>query len=325
MMRHVCQYFTLSLSIQLSAVCWLGTAAAAPATDASGATAEASAHFSRGVELYRDGNLDAALSEFMRANEIAPDYRLLYNMAQIQGERHDYVRAIGLLEQYLQQGGGRVTAARRAEVEQEGAKLRERVGTLWVTSTPENATLWINDERVATLPLRAPVLLNPGAAKIRVEAEGRRAFLQELNVAGGDRPRLTVALEAAAAGTAMAAVVEPRIDYTPVWITGMAAGACGIGALTFALVTSGAENRLQEQLDAFPGDGAQIDNSRSKVRTFAGLTDGFTVATLVAAGVGVYYLAFPVYESEPGEGPLEPGMRLGMSAGLGSVTLEGSF
>src|SRR5690606_15305964 len=39
--------------------------------------AAAAEHFERGIELYREGSLDAALVEFERAYESVPDYRVL--------------------------------------------------------------------------------------------------------------------------------------------------------------------------------------------------------------------------------------------------------
>lgn len=315
------------VGLQLLMLFWAGAATAAP-SDASGATSEASAHFNRGVQLYREGNLDAALAEFVRANEIAPDFRLLYNMAQVQSERHDYVRALELLQQYFEQGGARIPTARRTEVEQEAARLRERVATLWVTADAPGAELWVNDVRMATLPLEKPVLLNAGIARVRVEAEGRKPYTGQLNVAGGDRPRLELSLEAAASTLPSTAVTpaEPVVDYTPVWISGLAAAGLGIGAITFAVVASSADSDLGEQLDTFPGNQSQIDDSRSKVRTFAALTDGFTVATVAALGVGAYFLVFPIYEGEATteENPAEPGGDLQVSAGLGGFSLAGS-
>src|SRR5690348_12705741 len=51
----------------------------------------ARSHFQRGVVLYRSGAYDAALAEFSRAYDAAPNYRILYNLAQIQAQKHDYV------------------------------------------------------------------------------------------------------------------------------------------------------------------------------------------------------------------------------------------
>jgi len=304
------------LAIQLLAVCAATTATAAGPEAAT----EAATHFNRGVQLYREGNLDAALAEFNRANELAPNYRLLYNMAQVQAERHDYVRALQLLQAYLQQGGAEIPAARRGEVEQEQARLRERVAMLWVSADAPGARLFVNEEPVASLPLQGLVPVNPGTIRVRVEADGRKSYIGELNVAGGDRPRLEVTLEVQQ--VVATAPREPEIDYTPVWISGIAAGALGVGAITFALVTSNANSELDEQLDTFPGNPSEIDDQRSKVKTFAGLTDGFAIGALVAAGVGAYYLVFPLYVSE--EHP-EQGDAVRVSAGLGGITVDGTF
>jgi len=303
-------------AIQLLLVCAATTAAAAGPEAGS----EAATHFNRGVQLYREGNLDAALAEFTRANELAPNYRLLYNMAQVQAERHDYVRALQLLQAYLQQGGAEIPAARRNDVEQEQARLRERVALLWVSADAPGARLFINEEPAASLPLQGLVPLNPGLIRVRVEADGRKSYIGELNVAGGDRPRLEVALEVQR--LVAAAPREPEVDYTPVWISGIAAGALGIGAITFGVVTSKANDDLDEQLDTFPGNPSELDDQRSKVKTFAGLTDAFAVGTLVAAGVGAYYLIFPIYVSE--EHP-EQGEAVRVSAGLGGITVDGTF
>jgi len=305
-------------ALGLLLLCSSGAAAAA---SPEGNITEASAHFNRGVELYHEGNLDAALAEFSRANELAPNYRLLYNMAQVQSERHDYVRAIQLLSSYIQQGGAEVSAARRKEVEQESARLRQRVAMLWVSADAENASLWINDERVATLPLQQPVLLNAGIARVRVEADGRKPYATELNVAGGDRPRLQVALELAQ-GPAAARQPEPKIDYTPVWASGISTATLGVSTIVFGALTARANSQLNAQLDTFPGDDAAIEGSRHKVRVLAALTDVFGVATLLAAGTGVYFLASPVYERDAED---KRAADIRVSAGFGTVAVEGSF
>ena len=303
------------LAVQLLVACAATAAVAAEPAAAS----EAATHFNRGVQLYREGNLDAALAEFGRANELAPNYRLLYNMAQVQAERHDYVRALALMQAYLEQGGAEIPAARRAEVTEEQTRLRERVALLWVSADAPGARLFVNEEPVASLPLQGLVPLNPGMIRVRVEADGRKTYVGELNVAGGDRPRLALALEVQP--SAASAPRGPQIDYTPVWVSGIAAGALGVGALTFSVLTSKADDDLNEQLDQFPGDPSEIDAARGKVKTFAGLTDGFTIGALLAVGVGAYYLVFPVYEDA--EQPEGDAVRV--SAGLGGVAVEGTF
>ena len=49
----------------------------------------------RGLKLYEDGAWDAALSEFQRAYDLAPTYKLLYNLALAHRQLNDYAAAVG--------------------------------------------------------------------------------------------------------------------------------------------------------------------------------------------------------------------------------------
>src|SRR5262245_54716328 len=73
-------------------------------------------HFDRGVDYYRDGNINAALIEFKRAYEAAPNYRVLFNLGQVANALNDYVEAQRYFQRYLQDGGAEIDAERRAEV-----------------------------------------------------------------------------------------------------------------------------------------------------------------------------------------------------------------
>src|SRR5512147_2127853 len=87
------------------------------------AVEEASQRFQRGVKLYRDRSFDAALVEFNRAYELAPDYRVLYNIGQVQVERGDAVAAVKAFRQYLKDGGDSIAATRSADLQTEITRL----------------------------------------------------------------------------------------------------------------------------------------------------------------------------------------------------------
>jgi tetratricopeptide (TPR) repeat protein len=55
---------------------------------------EASERFRRGVKLYRDADYVAALVEFKRAYELAPNFRVLYNLGQTSRQLKDYAAAL---------------------------------------------------------------------------------------------------------------------------------------------------------------------------------------------------------------------------------------
>jgi len=258
---------------------------------------EAGSHFDRGVELYSEGSLDAALAEFERAYELVPSYKLLFNLAQIQAERHEYGAAIGLLERYLADGGEEISEARAAETRAELSKLRERVAELWVESDVEAAELFVNDALVGTLPLSAPVVLNPGISRLRVEKSGYRAATRELKVTGGDTPRLAMPLrpivDEPSAPSEGAATTKLAANYTPLWIASATTLALGGAALTFGLLARATDGELERELDSFPPNEAKLADQRTQLKTFAGLSDGFAAASAVGLGVAIYFLVAP--------------------------------
>ena len=63
--------------------------------DPSGAAVDqAKAHFKTGTELYDENNFRGALVEFQRAYQLAPSYRVLYNIGQVDMELADYAGAL---------------------------------------------------------------------------------------------------------------------------------------------------------------------------------------------------------------------------------------
>ncbi|HVZ35071.1 MAG TPA: PEGA domain-containing protein, partial [Polyangiaceae bacterium] len=276
----------------------LATPSALRAQRAAGPGGEAAAHFDRGIELYGEGNLDAALVEFERAHELVPSYRVLYNLAQIQAERHEYVAALGLFERYLEEGGAEVATPRKAETLEEIARLRTRIAELWVESDVSGAKLSVNGAYMGTLPLSTPILINPGVCQVRVEKPGYRAQRREIKVAGGDHARVELRLNEGgdpAPGSAAdaASASAPQRNYRPFWISAATAVALGGATLTFGLVTQSADRTLDRELDRFPVNDRALADDRSRLKTYAALTDGFGAATIVALGFAVYFLIDP--------------------------------
>src|SRR3954467_9386089 len=76
----------------------------------------AAARFQTAVELYHEGNYAGALAEFKKAYQIAPSYRVLFNIAQAQYALGDFVSAHKSLSQYRTEGGDAIPAERAAQV-----------------------------------------------------------------------------------------------------------------------------------------------------------------------------------------------------------------
>src|SRR5262245_31514318 len=118
--------------ILLSAVAPAWAAPPAPAAEPAAVT-EAQTRFKRALELYEEGNLDGARAELRRAYETSPNFKVLYNLAQVEFELHDYPAALASFEQYLSLGGDKVAEPRRAQVQKDIEKLRARVATVKIS------------------------------------------------------------------------------------------------------------------------------------------------------------------------------------------------
>lgn len=164
---------TTWLALALWAAC-LGTTAEAQDAEAR---ATARARFDRGVALFDEGRFDAALAEFQEAYRIAPSYAVLFNLAQVHARLGHAVEAVDAFERYLEEGGARIPAQRRALAERELATQRERIATLVVEV---NA---------------------PGARQVRAMRRGYLPFSRVVEVGMGAEAELEIALEPDPAAT----------------------------------------------------------------------------------------------------------------------------
>ena len=89
------------------------TMVATPLAARADNTEEAKSHFQRAVDLFHEADFRAALIEFQRAYDAAPNYKVLYNLGQTAQELQDYAGALKAFRGYLDGGGREIPAARR--------------------------------------------------------------------------------------------------------------------------------------------------------------------------------------------------------------------
>jgi len=261
--------------------------------------AEAQIHFERGVSLYRDADFQSALFEFKTAYELAPNYRLFYNIAVAYMELHDYAAAQTNFRAYLDGGGAMIDASRRTAIEGELAQLSDRVGQIILRSEPTGATVRLDGKVVGETPLE--LTANLGPREIEVSHEGFRTETTAVSLTGGARiPREFVltpmtATDLRAPSAAQWAEVS-RVDETSktappnklavaTWTTLGIAVASGVGAITTGVLSLQAEDDLHAQLDTFTTEG-ELSDVESRAQALAIATDvlvGVTVATGIAA------------------------------------------
>jgi len=185
---------------------------------------EARERFDHGIELYDDGDHEAALAEFLRAYEVAPNWAVLFNIGQVQAQLRRYPEAVTTFERYLREGADGVPAARRRTVTSELRRLRRLLGRVTLTVRPAEArgAVYVDGTEVGQLPRTAPLIVGAGTHTIEVRAEGYLPVRQSVTVAGGEERSVEATLTAA--GPPGGILVSVTVPYATVHVDGEEVG-----------------------------------------------------------------------------------------------------
>ena len=292
-----------------AAVLLLALALLAPApARADTPVGEAQAHFKRGVELYDDNDLPAAMVEFRRAYDLVPNYRVLYNLGRVAAALHDYATALRHYRQYLAEGGAQIIPPRRQEVEAEIQKLVSRVGQLRVMVDVAGAEITVDDISVGVSPLSAPVLVNAGKRRVVATAHNVPPVARLVDVAGEETATVTmtiplpapapppVAVAPVAPPPRPLAVRQPRPPREPppqkrTWPTVVAWTSTGLlaaGATAAGLVALRDSRDLRDLRESYPVSFEELSAAQRKTRNSALLADGLMAGTVLAAALSLY-------------------------------------
>lgn len=318
-----------SLCLGLSAA--TSTCVLAPRSAHAEGMDEGRQRFTRGLELYKEGNFHAALAEFRAAYAAAPSFRLQYNLGQTLYQLQDYAGAVRAFEQYLSEGGDKVEADRRKEVDGELAKLRQRVAKLTFVVNVPNAEVTIDDEPRG--PASKPILVSAGRRHISVTSSNYQTETRVLDLAGAQQIELKFELKpvggAVAGGTLPAGPEAPQTrpkSRAPFYIGLTATGLLAGGTAVFAIVTSGKHSDYESAIGTPNVSKATIEDARSSTKTMALVADVFAGATIVSAGLTV--MAFVLTsgdESTKAATHVMPKLTAKPMIGPGSVGLVGTF
>jgi PEGA domain len=305
---------------------------------------EAGTRFKKGLELFKDGDFQAAQIEFRRAFELAPNFNVLYNIGQVSFQLQDYPGALDAFQRYLSEGGDRVPAARKADVLKDIEKLKSRVATVEIVSTVPDAEISIDDVSMGKTPLAKPILVSAGRHKISVSKAGFTASTKVIEIASGDSLKLP--LDPAAQGTAPAPVIVevPRpldqanappvvapppapppdkpVRAAPI-VFGVATGVLTVGAVVTGILALGASSDLATQRQSSTATRASLDSAHDKTTTLALTTDILSGCAVVALGVTL----FTGLRKDSAPAPATSGSLVQVRVGFGgnAVRVLGSF
>jgi hypothetical protein len=316
------------------------------------ARSEAASRFKKGLDLFRDGDYRAALIEFRRAYELAPNYQVLYNIGQVSFQLQDYAGALTSLERYLHEGGSEIPASRRADVQKDIDKLKSRVANLTVTTNVAGAEVLVDDVSIGKTPLDKSLLVSAGRHKLTATKEGYTPVTRVVEVASGDTAEVPLTLGELGSGTSPPAASSdtsaepapaPPPDTTtpappesapvadgggssfpwPAWLITAGLGGAAIGCGVVAL---GASSELGDLKSHASPSRDELDRLSSKSRNLALVSDILLGATVLAGGVSLYLTVrggSPKTEAAPTARETKPELRVGVTPG--GMSFAGTF
>ncbi len=267
----------------------IGVALAAPSLAAETRAEEAKRHFARSKELYEDGDFVASLNELERAYAAVPNFKLLYNIGQIQAQLQNYAAALKSFRQFLADGGSEVSEARRAEVLREIEKFRIRVAELTISSV-DGAEIAIDDVVVGKAPLSGPVRINVGRRKLTATLADHFPVTKYVEVAGLDQLNVKLDLQpvvtasrSAATRPPLAVVKDEPSARLPAWVPWVGTAALGAGTAVVGVLAFQSSAEQKKLLGTYGITRNQLDAVSSRTRTEALITDILAGCTAAAA------------------------------------------
>ena len=245
---------------------------------------EARERYNRGLRLFEQGNVVAARIEFERAYELAPSYRILYNIGLCYQVSNDYVGALRSFERYLAEGRDEIAEERRAAVTREMQNLKPNIASLTLSSREAGVAVSIDDVPVGQTPLPDKVLLNAGNRKVTATKNGFFPQTKSIVLAGSDNASLQVDLVALPAPGQQQKEGPGAAPYVAWGLTGALAIGAGVTGY-LALKANSDQNHLVDRPGATR---SEVDDAHSKTRTFSIAADCLAAATVLAGGLAIY-------------------------------------
>lgn len=292
----------------------------------------ASQLFEQGLELIEQEKYQEAAIAFRTAYDLAPNYKVLYNVGEAERLVGHHAKALEAYTRYLDEGGEEIDAERAAYVREVIAELRWKVGSIQVECPVDGAVVLIDGRPRGHTQLPSAIAVDVGTHEVAVVADGEELHRETVEVVGEQEALVVVVIEqppvepappvpvaapsASAeptAGSSTSSDGEPERVWT--WVAFGAAAATGVtAAITGNLALSRSreinaqciENTCPYELHD------EADQARALALT-ADILLGVTAA-LAITGTVLYF-----NEGASDEEPSRSGMELSVGAGRGLV------
>lgn len=153
----------------------------------------ATGRFQRAVTLNRNGDINAALAEFQRVQELTPHPVVRFNIGVLQAELGRFAEAEESLEAVITQAPASLSPESLTVAREKLSAARERVGEVAITVSVEGAQIEVDGVVVAKAPLARPLRLTTGSHVVGALAEGHAPVRKAVTIAAGARAAVELA------------------------------------------------------------------------------------------------------------------------------------
>jgi len=276
---------------------------APPAKPGEAAKQEAARRFEHAIKLYEDADYAVALAEFERVYELMPDYRVLYNIGQVNIQLGRYARAFRTLKEYTARGASEIPPDRRAAVQADLEQLSGRVARISVAVDQPGAEVSIDGTLVGKAPLVEPLVVDVGERTLRVSLAGYAPQTRSITLAGGDSRDSSFVLEqeapapatptpapaATPARSARPAPPPPPARASRTWIGWSTTGALAAGAAVAGVLGASAASDLDKLRGTSGATRPELDQAQKRAETRLLVADLLAASAVVCGGVTLYF------------------------------------
>jgi tetratricopeptide (TPR) repeat protein len=286
---------SLVAALLLAAVPAAPALAQAPRTAPADATAQAKAHFGRGVDLYKQARYREAIAEFQEAYRLKAHGVIYFNLAQCYERLGDIPAALQAYHEYLR---AVPDAEDRRTVVAAMANLEARLGAsgvqqLLVYSDPSGAEVRVDGQSRGRTPLA--LVLPHGSHTVSLEKPGYRTSTRQAVLSSQVSVEMDVALQKLEAG-AVPLPPPPKIFEPPPpppkprllkWAAAGAAAAVLGAGVYYGVAARSAERDLMNGAPNRTTADRLASQAKSRARTANVL---YGVGAVAAAGAGAMFL-----------------------------------
>jgi len=267
-------------------------------------------HFSRGQELFAQGQYTRAAEEFERAYEIHPHQAVLANIAMCYDKAGKLAQAVVAYRRYL---ADPVDAGKNAKMQTRLLELEEMVGELDIECAAAGCRVVVDGVERGPAPVSVVVL--PGSHPIEAYVGDEKIGVANGRVGRGEVARVEIGADGAEVSPAPAEPPTPEqpeqddgISLGPgFWIASGITLAAGGATIAFGSLTVDAHDRYE----AADRRDTEAKDEGERYRLLTNVMIGVTAAAAAAA------TAFAIYDVATGDEKDQVALTPGPGLGIG--------